>query len=229
MSFLKAVIALAALLGVALGCDSEKGGTEATGANGDIVIVPFRDLEGSECEGALNPSPEAPTAYPTPATARGIAEELGTFLAPSSTPAGMELKSRSLWGEAAFMVFESVEGQPKRVLSIAQFPTNGEVIRLHVKEGYYETATVRGAPAYVVRGTLVINAISVDGVERVEGCEWDDRAVTSVGFVSDGHAVRVAGSPGGEFDADELVAIAASLEEVSEVEGLPRQEAPGER
>ena len=59
----------------------------------------------------------------------------------------------------------------------------------------------------------------MDGVERVEGCEWDPDAVTSVGFVSDGHAVRVAGTLDGEFDAAELTAIAASLVESRETDG----------
>ena len=212
MSFPLTLIGLVALLGVAAGCDSRREAETTSGATEGIVIVPFRELGGLECEEALQPS-QTPFAYPATATVREIEEEPGRFLVPESIPAGMELKSRSLGDRASYMVFESAEeqGQPQRVVTIAQGPTHGEVLKLPVKEGYYERVTVRGSPAYVIRGSLVIISRSVDGVETVESCEWNPDGVISVGFVSDGHSVIVVGSPGGEFPPDELLGIAASL------------------
>ena len=210
-----------------MGCSSEEGVGTATSTSDPISIVPHQEPSLAECEEAFGTEAtrDAPLAHPSPSTVDEVEETLGRFLVPEPAPAGLELKARRLGGRESFMRFEgAVEpGQRKRVLTIEQGPTNGRVWQLQAKDGYYESATVRGAPAYVIRGAFAIRSRIGNGAERLGRCGWDPDEENSVVFVSDGHGVRIAGSPGSDFPPNELMTIAASLVEAAE----SREAGPG--
>ena len=215
-----AVVGIVALLGVSAGCGMGDDPGTATSVSGPIAILPLPERSLAECEDAFRTeaTQDVPLAFPSPATVDAVEKVLGRFLVPGPVPEGLELMDRRLGGHQAYMRFEGAAepGRRKRVLTIQQGPTDGRVWRIQAKDGYYESATVRGAPAYVIRGTFVVLSRMVKGERRLERCGWDPEEENSVVFLSEGHGVRISGSPASDFPPNELMAIAASLVETSE-------------
>ena len=155
----------------------------------------------------------APHAYPSTATKEQIESTIGQYWVPQSSPFGLELKARRMGDETSFTRYADspVQGQRTRVLTIEQGPTNDRIWQLHAKDGYADRVTVGGEPAYVIRGGFVIHARVVNGVETIESCGWDPTEENSLVFISNGHTVRIVGSPASEFSPDSLKTLADSL------------------
>lgn len=196
-------------------CNAEKGETMTTNNAERIAINSFADPTIAECEKAFGASASmnAPHAYPSTATKEQIESAIGQYWVPQSSPFGLELKARRMGDAASFTQYADspVEGQRTRVLTIEQGPTNDRIWQLNAKDGYADPVTVGGEPAYVIRGSFVIHARVVNGVETIESCGWDPTEENSLVFVSNGHAVRIAGSPASEFSPDSLKTLADSL------------------
>ena len=211
------VIVLAAIVGISMGCDAEKVADMPTNTSGEIAIIALKEPSLAECEEAFGAAAtmNVPHAHPSTASVEQIEETNGLFLVPESVPDGLELKARRIGNQVSFTQFESSpeQGQRARVLTIEQGPTNGRVWQLRAKDGHFDRATVRGAPAYIIRGSFVIRARMVKGVETIEGCGWDLNEENSLVFVNNGHAVRIAGSPASDFPPSRLTTLAASLVE----------------
>ena len=208
---------LAAIVGISMGCDAEKVADMPTNTSGEIAIIALKEPSLAECEEAFGATAtmNVPHAHPSTASVEQIEETIGLFLVPESVPDGLELKARRIGNQVSFTQFESSpeQGQRARVLTIEQGPTNGRVWQLQAKDGHFDRATVRGAPAYIIRGSFVIRARMVKGVETIEGCGWDLNEENSLVFVNNGHAVRIAGSPASDFPPSRLTTLAASLVE----------------
>ncbi len=210
-------IVLAAIVGISMGCDAEKGVDMTNSNSEEITIVALKEPTLAECEEAFGPAARmnVPHAHPSAASVEQVEETIGRFLVPDSVPAGLELKARRIGDQVSFVQYESAleQGQRTRVLTIEQGPTNGRTWQLHAKDGYFDRETVRGAPAYIIRGSFVIRAIMVKGVETIKSCGWDSNEENSLVFVNNGHGVRIAGSPASDFPPSRLTTLAASLVE----------------
>ena len=221
-----AVIALAALLGYAIGCDAEHEVSVMAEVGDAIVILPYQEPTLAECKeewSSPSSTEDEVLAYPTPPSVPEIQESIGLFLVPQSVPEGLKLTRTSIEDDSAFMLFRdpwNSEHQPRgRVLTIDQGPMYGDVWRLELKEGYYEQATVRGVAAVVIQGGFVIDMRTEDGAQQVVSCGWVPEEVTSLVFVRNGYGYRLAGSPAESFPPSELIAIAESLAKPANTDG----------
>ena len=200
-----------------LGCGLLDGGENSPEIENVITIVAVEEPTVAECEeffggGAVM---DVQHAYPATATVEQIEGAIGRLLLPQSVPPGLEIAARSIGDQVAYVKYKGplVEGQRTEVLSIEQGSTNGRAWRLQAKDGYYERETVNGAPAYIIRGGFVVRSRIVDGVETIDSCGWEPEQENSLVFVSNGHAVRIAGSPASAFPPSRLTTLASSLVE----------------
>ena len=221
-----AVIALAALLGYAIGCDAEHEVSVMAEVGDAIVILPYQEPTLAECKeewSSPSSTEDEVLAYPTPPSVPEIQESIGLFLVPQSVPEGLKLTRTSIEDDSAFMLFRDPwdsEHQPRgRVLTIDQGPMHRDVWRLELKEGYYEQATVRRVPAVVIRGSPLVEIRVLDGVEQVVSCGWDPGIQNSLVFVSNGYHYRLSGSQAESFPPSELIAIAESLAKPANTDG----------
>ncbi len=220
------VILLFGVTVMLLGCGLLNGGENSpdrepvTPSNSEaITIVDVEDLTIAECEefygaGAVM---NVQHAFPATATVEQIKGAIGKLLLLQSVPPGLEIAARSvsIENQVAYVQYEAplVEGQRTEVLSIEQGPTNGRTWQLEAKDGYYEMETVNGAPAYIIRGGFLVRSRMVDGVEIIDSCGWEPEWENSLVFVSNGHAVRIAGRPASAFPPSSLTTLARSLVE----------------
>ena len=105
----------------------------------------------------------------------------------------------------------AAEGMRIPFLTIEQGPTGGQAWQIHAREGHFSEETVGVASALFVRGGLVIHAGVVGGVETIDSCGWDPDQENSLVFVTNVHAVRIAGSPASDFPPGQLRNLAAPL------------------
>ena len=162
-------------------------------------MIPTEELTIAECEEVFGAGATRDVRHANPftATVSQVDEAIGQFLVPEAVPSGLTLNARRVGGQVAYVEYRGAAAEGRRVptLTIEQGPTGGQAWQIHAKEGYFSKETVGGASVVLVRRGLVIPARSVDGVETIDSCGWDPDEENSLVFVTNGHAVRIAGSP----------------------------------
>lgn len=209
------LVVLSAIVSILLSCNTGRGAETAADNSKAIVMIPTEELTIDECEEVFGASAMGDSLHANKSmTAESQVEEaIGQFLVPEAVPSGLTLNSIHVEGQVAYIQYRgtSAEGRRVPVLTIEQGPTGGQVWTVHAKEGHFSEENVDGASAFFVQGGLVIRARIADGVATIDSCGWDPEEENSLFFVTNGHAVRIAGSPASDFPPSQLRSLAASL------------------
>ena len=178
-------------------------------------MIPTEELTIDECEELFGASAMGDSlhANQSTGTVSQVDDAIGQFPVPEAAPSGLTRNSIRVEGQVAYIEYRGAAAEGRRipVLTIEQGPIGGQAWQIHAKDGHFSEETVGGASAFFVRGGLVIRARVVDGVETIDSCGWDPEEENSLVFVTNSHAVRIAGSPASDFPPSQLRSLAESL------------------